>query len=436
MADIYLRSGDGDNADDGSTWDLAKKTLEDNGMSSTGTGAILAAGAGGRVFMSSDHAQIEAVNITVIVGTINSPLQILSVDDTQPEGSEVLKAGGSVSVGNLTQRGYMYSHGVTFLIGGTYFISSAESRIIMEDVTMNVTPTNGKLSIGSGGFDIELILINSTINFSFSNQNIQVKNGAKFQWFGGSLTGTALTALFKNFDRSGFIHMRNIDMSGQSGSLLTPISSEQFIDILLERCKLHASLTILSTAITGTAAYRVRLHSCDSANTTYNFIEEHYEGTIIDETTIVRTGGQSDGTTPLSLKMTTNANAIEFLQPLVSPPLSTRKIKILGLKTLTVEFIHDSLINLQNDEIWMEAEDSTGATVQGRITNDKMTSILGTPADQPSSTATWDTSGLTNPNTQKLSVDITLLKLGPITLRVYLAKPSTTAYLDWKVVVS
>jgi len=61
---------------------------------------------------------------------------------------------------------------------------------------------------------------------------------------------------------------------------------------------------------------------------------------------------------------------------------------------------------------------------------------LGTPADISDSNAEWVTTGMTNPNTRKLSVVATPGKVGPITAKVYLAKPSTTVYIDPKITIN
>ena len=142
----------------------------------------------------------------------------------------------------------------------------------------------------------------------------------------------------------------------------------------------------------------------------------------------------SDGTTPLSLKMTTNANAVEFLRPLVSPPI-TMWTDSLTEKTFTIEGIIDSATNIQNDEIAVEFE-HPGADAQGDIVSSKLSGILGTPSDVPASTVDWDTTGMSNPNKFKLQGTFTPLKVGPVTARVYLYKPSTTAYIDFKITES
>jgi len=151
--------------------------------------------------------------------------------------------------------------------------------------------------------------------------------------------------------------------------------------------------------------------------------------TIEDETTIVRTGGASDGTTPISLKMVSSTKTLDNIVGLESVPIygwtdSTTE------KTFTIECIYDSLTNLQDDEIWMEFEYPANNTDGlGAIAKDKC-AIFGTPADQTASTVAWTTTGITNVNKFKLSVTVTPGKKGPITAKVILAKASTTVYID------
>ncbi len=51
MAVIYLRSTDGNDLDDGLTWATARATLAN---------ALTAAGAGGTVYVSQNHAETQA----------------------------------------------------------------------------------------------------------------------------------------------------------------------------------------------------------------------------------------------------------------------------------------------------------------------------------------------------------------------------------------
>ena len=67
------------------------------------------------------------------------------------------------------------------------------------------------------------------------------------------------------------------------------------------------------------------------------------------------------------------------------------------------------------------------------IGNDAAASYLSSAADQESSGETWDTTGMTNPNKQRLAVSITPREEGVIHATVRLAKASKTVYVCPKI---
>lgn len=74
MANFYVRSTDGSDADNGTTWALAKATL---------AGALNVATAGDTIFVSDNHAETQASAMTLSSqGTAASPVRILCADDS------------------------------------------------------------------------------------------------------------------------------------------------------------------------------------------------------------------------------------------------------------------------------------------------------------------------------------------------------------------
>jgi hypothetical protein len=74
----------------------------------------------------------------------------------------------------------------------------------------------------------------------------------------------------------------------------------------------------------------------------------------------------------------------------------------------------------------------------GSFVSDAVADKLGatTHADQATSSASWTTTGLTNPNAQKLAVTFTPQQAGYIHCRVMVAKASSTYYVDPTVTLS
>jgi hypothetical protein len=207
---------------------------------------------------------------------------------------------------------------------------------------------------------------------------------------------------------------------------------------IIRNSKLPASWTGSLVSGTMIPGERYTMHNCDSADTNYRIWIEDYAGSIRSETTLVRTGGAGDGTTTLSWKMATSADAEYPLILLESGEIHSEWIETVGAaKTVTVEILHDSTTNLKDDEIWLDVQylGTTGFPL-GSFANDAKADVFATAADQTASTATWTTTGLTNPNKQKLAVTFTPQEKGVAICRVMMAKASYTVYVDPMATVS
>jgi hypothetical protein len=156
-------------------------------------------------------------------------------------------------------------------------------------------------------------------------------------------------------------------------------------------------------------------------------------GDVYSESTIVRTGGASDGTTPISRKMTSSANA-KFFAPLESDDVFAWNETTGSSVTVTAETMTDN-VTLTDAEAWVEVEYlGTSGFPLGSGASDRAADILATPANQTTSSEAWTTTGLTTPVKQKLSVTFTPQEKGLIRARVMLAKASTTLYFCPKVI--
>lgn len=200
-----------------------------------------------------------------------------------------------------------------------------------------------------------------------------------------------------------------------------------------ENCKLGSSVTLTTGSSPGQGGSVVRLVNCDSADTNYRYEYQAYQGSIVNETTIVRTSGASDGTTPVSRKMVSNANA-KFYSPLVD---SFDDIIIWNettgsSKTLTIEVVSDG-VTFKDDELWLEVEYlGTSGFPLSSLAHDRKTNPLASGTNQDTSSVTWTTTGLSSPVKQKLVATFTPQEKGPIRARVMLAKASSTVYIDHK----
>lgn len=442
MATIYLRSTDGNDADNGSTWALAKATL---------AAAVTAAGVGGTVYMSQVHSELVAAQIVINAGTATSPRKIICVNDSAEPPTATATTGIVATSGsnNIVFNGFCYVYGVTFrssdsTFNGAFSFDSVNPwwwRLENCHLEFPGTGAGSQIRVGARSLstnDQLLELVNTTVKFGNATQYFVLKS--KLKWCGGSVdsAGTAPTSLFAgNSDgNAGVAEIRGVDLSALgSGSYLLDHGSTTNGNLhYFDSCKLGASVGLSTGTIAGQGGHFIRLTNCDSGDTNYAYALQCYQGDINHEATIVRTGGASDGTTGISRKLATTANS-KFYSPLELGPLVAWNESTSSL-TVTVHVVTDN-VTLTDAECWIEVEElGTSGYPLSVIRSDRAADILATPANQSTSTEAWTTTGLTTPVYQKLNVTFTPAEKGPIKVRVMLAKASTTVYVCPKVEVS
>jgi hypothetical protein len=260
---------------------------------------------------------------------------------------------------------------------------------------------------------------------------------------GGTSPTTLFTATFAF--RPGSILIEGVDLSNLNSAVnIFTAAPQTHYPVVMRNCRLPASWpTLTGTLVTGTIGCpgnRYEMYNCDGADTNYRLWVEDYAGSVKSETTIVRTGGASDGTTPISWRMNSGSNAEYPVISLASPEM-VKWDDTPGAKTVSVEIVHDSQgagtgSDLQNDEIWLEVQYlGTDSRPLGSFTSSAKV-MLGTATDYTNSAETWTTTGLTTPVKQILSVSFTTAEKGFIHAKVYLGKASKTVYVDPELTVS
>lgn len=444
MAVIYLRSTDGSNSDDGLTWANAKATL---------AAALTAAGAGGTVYVSDNHAELGTASITLASpGTSASPVRVICVDDTgDPEPPTAQSTGASVDTNGtnraITFSGVAASFGVKYICdrevqfatgGSAWYIDTPEIEAGQDGNSA------GGLVIGNGGGgggnnDI-VVRIKGALRFGATTQRIRCDGGkAEFVLTGG-LLGTLPTTLIASLDTSPKT-LRDITFIGSDlsalGSGKNLVSADNMLGtIRFIDCKLGSSVTPVTGTFQEPNTLVVELVNCDSADTNYRFHRQNYQATETQETTIVRTGGASDGTTTFSRKVVTTANVTPHFA-YESMWMSRWNETTGSAITATVEIVTDN-VTLTDAEAWLEVEylGTSGFPLALFATDRVSDPIFGTPANQTTSSETWTTTGLGTPVKQNLAVTFTPQEKGPFRCRVCVAKASTTVYYDPEVTVS
>lgn len=405
--------------------------------------------AGNKFALASNHAETQSTGITILSpGTAALPCQIYCISSSTTLASPTTATTASISTTGAStftfNDKYAFYYGVNFNAGSgnntaNLLVGQATSTALyFEQCSLNLTSTGSASILGIGqnitSSDSIITLTGCALTFGSTAQSFSLNTGfGSFTMIGGSIaaTGSVPVTLIKGqTGRSSFCLLRDVDLSAITGTIFLLSNSSQFGYFELQNCKLGSGVTIASGAGAGPGSLYVKSHNSDSAATNYRYFYSAYGGVIQQETTIVRTGGATDGTTPLSWNITTSANA-QFTQPFVSEEIAQWNDNSGSAKNATCYLTSNT--SLTNALIWMEIEyPSSSGSPLGSTVNTRVVP-LGTPAALTSDSSTW---GGSITNKYKMAVSFTPQMKGPVKMRIYCADPSITAYIDPYIYIS
>jgi hypothetical protein len=272
--------------------------------------------------------------------------------------------------------------------------------------------------------------INTTVEFGHVGDCISP--GARFEWYDtpSAIQGATIptTGLIGGQLSQSHAEIRGVDLSalGSGSTIIRAITGIQGYYNFTE-CKFGASVTPAATPATLTG--RVSFIRCDSGDTNYRSEKYDYTGTLTTETTIVRTDGASDGTTPIAWKVITTANS-ERIYPFECFPIVIWNETTGSAITVTVECRGAAVPN--TDEVWMDVVylGTSGSSLTTKTTSG--VALLSSGAACTSSSETWGGSTASF----KLTATFTPQEKGPITAFVKVAKVSSTFYIDPLITIS
>jgi hypothetical protein len=295
----------------------------------------------------------------------------------------------------------------------------------------------------------QIILTDCTFEFGHINNHLTPQAG-NTSIIGGSVIGVVPTVLIEQIDagqpgigvsqeRQGEFRMIGVDLSAVSTTLVDVSQVTGGLHLVLESCKLHASVSLTTGTNVGSM---VKFVNCDSASgfssdqsvQGYDYVTQ--QGTVSMETTAVRTNGANDGASGgFSWAMTPDVNeTTEAYSALVSEWIN-RWVKGDGTsKTLTIYIANSGAADYFDDDVWVEVLNPTTDGTCGVEHNSTLLNLLATPAAiTDDGGSAW---GAGANNHQKFVVSIAPDYEGPIQARVHFAKrfasSPETLYVDPK----
>ena len=417
MPTIYCKHT-GDNTD-GSSWAKAYTTLAT---------AVTNMSAGDICLVSSVHSETHSGNVSYEghTGNAYTPRYIISVDDsddTPLAGATI----GTAKTWGIAFDGFFYLYGLDITCDYLTFTDNDHGNALVKECTIDMDNS-------LRGYDRGTTIFEDCDFTNTGGGGLISPRQVIFYVRGGTWTLSNTQYYFDSFNTYGSnFDFMCVDFSG--GSTPTGLSRYQVTgrrsDWFL--CDLPGASSPLHTR------WDSRYWSegdywwgVDPTNI-YAVAKENHLGLLTTNAATYMDTGATQQSTDYSWKVETDAGCLEFLHPFQTIDIISWTTKTTST-TFSIEILHDAALDLQDDEIWMELiYPSSGAGFNRAV--DRVSGPAGsnTPTDQAAGTGTgnWTISPtMTNANSQKLSVTVTPGQAGPISARVFVAKPSYTVFID------
>jgi len=421
------------------------------------------AAAGDTIYVDDDHAETQAASVTITnVGTTTAPCRIICITSTfsnPPVVGEITTTAVGANIANtgannMALIGDFHCYGLHFRASNSTNSQrldlnnsgSAAHQQIYENCVLELGGAGASsiMTLGPNSPGSVTELRNTTVTLNAAGHVLNPRQ-AIIRWNGGSLTGTVPTGLFGDGglgDGAGSnVIIDGVDLNS-SGTWTSKFlinaanlsASERGFLLRFVRCKVATTLGGVSTGTYPASNIRTEfINSDDTTNRTYR--EEYYDrtGVLTTGTTVVRTGGASDGVTTKSWKVVSTANC-SYINPFVCPDIY-QWVDSTGSKNIDIQIANNSSVTATDADICFDVEYmGSSAHPQSTIgTNRPKILATGTSWTDTSGTETW---GGSTTNKQRMRSTVTINAKGWIRVRVYVIKTSFTVYIDPLITVS
>lgn len=445
MATIYVDSA-AVGSNNGTSWANAYTSIEAAG--------VAAAAAGTDIYVSHAHQENKVGNISVTFanGSWNDPIRVYSVNKGTGAYATMESGGGYIQTSvahtyGINIYGSYHLYGLLFNVSYNITFGSGTASahyVYLQDckVIQNRNQNNSTLTLATG-YCSQCICQNCTFDWSILTS---ISNGSFAPRGFGSCTGCTFigpnTGEAFLFGPTSYIPATwtfdNCTISGY-GYTIYELGKNKYT---FRNCTVPAWIGMVEVGndvSENGVGHQIDFFNCKSGTLTTpvtDVMNITRAGTTSLSLSRYRTGGSFDGyqANPFSYALTSTSDAKEFFTPHVGPAFQRWVIAGAAI-TITVYFA--SGVTLEDDEFWivlLGPSDSVTPTASGHIYTSRM-AVFGTPAALTTDSAsTWNGTGVGTK--QKITYTYTPTISGWLSVRPFLAKPSTTVYVDPKIEVT
>lgn len=428
MATYYVDSN-ATGLNDGSSWTDAWTSL----------GSSLSVAGGDKVLVANNHSETLAGNTVYswTNATLSNPIQVISTNPSNGSytPATTIQIDGAASYYDLTISANVIFHGIYLKANDLLLSCTSGNPLAFIDCKFDWA-LSGEFSIGStteAGF-VKFTGCQFDYSGSAGNMVAYLARAADAVFDSCSWTKGVPNYIFSyaGFGRaySTNLSFMNCDLS-DFDTVFSGSANLSSSVVKLIKCKLKTGQTVFPATIAYNN-YGYIFESSDSASLSSRceglHSVESSAGQVTYSSTEYRANGANDGDAQYSWKMASSSTS-SYIDSLSAVEIA-KNVEI-GSQTITVYIAGGASLN--DDDFWVEVEspsEEVSPTAQGKFRTTKP-DPLATPTALTSDTSSWTGTGVGTK--QKVEVAISPTIAGTVTVRCYLAKPSTTVYVDPKI---
>ncbi len=404
---------------------IARLTMLPNGSNAIGGASYVASG--DTIFVSSDHAEpmtsTTGATLSFISGQTNT--RILSVSRlgaSLPPTSTDLTRGAKVTQATagttLTIVGGMcYCWGVDFLSAGAFVVeNNGFESSLFDNCSFQCTRNSADvINLNQNGSLGAILWNNTPVTFANSGSGITL-NGSQFEWTNtvSATLGTVPTNLFTISTTAARISIRGVDLSAVTTNLFTG-TNKLGCDLQMRDCRLNSGVAIFNTAnsgwnVAGNGTSQLMVDNCDDSTNqrNYRMFRSNCWGAFQQNIAIVRTGGNTDGTTSFSWQTILSQAPTQpstFGNPARFPEIAQRFNTTGVSKVLTLYGITSFASMPTNANLWIDVEYLGAATHPlASFASSRAADALAAGSNLPADTSSWNSAVTTRQNSHSYAV--------------------------------